>query len=233
MRRLAAIASLLALLSVACGAGESLAPAGRIVGFTTSDGVELTGEVRGDGSVGVVLAHMFPNDRTAWSSFASSLADRGYLALTFDFRGYGDSGGTKDIPAITADVLAAVEAIREEGAVTVVLVGASMGGSASLLAAAQAEVDGVVTLSAARTFMGLNVTEQDAALIDEPKLFLAAQDDASAPDTAQLLFSASRPPKEVHIVTGGDHGTDMLTGGQAEVVRNHILTFLARFAPVS
>ena len=39
----------------------------------------------------VILSHMRPNDQRAWEPFAMELADNGYAALTFDFRGHGIS----------------------------------------------------------------------------------------------------------------------------------------------
>ena len=63
----------------------------------------------------------------------------GYRVLTFDFRGYcpgGDAGcseGEKNIPAIWQDVEGAVAALRSKGVTRLALVGASMGGTASLI----------------------------------------------------------------------------------------------------
>lgn len=225
MRRAAAVL-LLVILLVACEGGRE-APPGETVRFRTDDGIELTGEIRGSGEAGVVLAHGFPNDRRSWSEFADLLGEKGFLTLTFDFRGYGDSTGEKDISEIWRDVLAATSALRERGANRIVLVGASIGGTAALIAAAQAEVAGVVTLSAPTGFLGLTVLPDVLAGVDEPKLFVAAQGDKAAPEVAQLMYEESSGPKLVVIVNGSEHGTELLESGQAEVVRNLILQFLA------
>lgn len=225
MRRAAAAACLLALLGSACGSGAPAAPS-ETIRFPAEDGVELVGDLRGDGEVGVVLAHMFPADRGSWSDFATTLAAEGYLALNFDFRGYGASGGTKDIPELWRDVLAAAEEIRAGGASRVVVIGASMGGTAALVAAARANLDGVVTLSAPSTFMGLAAPPEVVQAIDEPKLFLASEGDGQAAATAQSFYTQASGAKRLEIVTGNEHGTDLLEGGQAEVVRARVLTFL-------
>jgi pimeloyl-ACP methyl ester carboxylesterase len=68
---------------------------------------------------------MYPADQSSWYATAERLAQEGYLVLTFDFRGYGDSGGEKQIDLIDGDVGAAITAIRGEGAAEVVLAGAS------------------------------------------------------------------------------------------------------------
>jgi pimeloyl-ACP methyl ester carboxylesterase len=222
--RAAAVAAVAAL--IASGCAREAVP-GRVVTFSTDDGVRLSGELRGSGPTGVVLAHMFPTDRTSWAELGSLLADRGYRSLAFDFRGYGGSGGERDIPEIWRDVLAAIDALRDRGVRRIVLIGASMGGTASLIAAARTEVQGVITLSAAGTFMGLSAPPEVLQAVDEPKLFIAAQGDGSASTTAQSFYDTASGAKRLEIVTGADHGTDLLEGQQAEAVRGLILDFLS------
>jgi pimeloyl-ACP methyl ester carboxylesterase len=232
MRRAAVVAIMALLVVSGCGTSRpNEARRGDPIRFTSDDGVELAGELRGDGDVGVVLAHMFPTDRTSWSSFATDLADRGFRTLTFDFRGYGDSEGERDIPEIWRDVVAAVRALREDGATRVVVVGASMGGTAALLAAVQEPVDGVVTLSAPSTFMGLTAPPEILAGVSVPKLFVAADGDGTAAQTAQMFYAQSPPPKRVEIVTGTEHGTDLLEGRQSELVKRLVTSFLERVEP--
>jgi pimeloyl-ACP methyl ester carboxylesterase len=223
VRRVVA-AALMAVFVVGCGA-EPQAPA-RTARFRTADGVDLAGDVRGQGPAGVVLAHMFPSDRTAWTGFAESLAAEGFHVLNFDFRGFGQSGGPRDLSLLWEDVLAAAEELRARGARRVVVVGASMGGTAALVAAAREELDGVVTLSAPSTFMGIAAPPEVVAAVDEPKLFVAAEGDGQAAATAQQFYTTAPGAKRVEIVTGDDHGMALLDGGQAQIVRTHVLSFL-------
>jgi pimeloyl-ACP methyl ester carboxylesterase len=222
VRRAAAAGALVLALS-ACG-GEP--PPSTLARFDTADGVELVGDVRGTGRAGVVLAHMYPADRTSWEGLSELLAEDGYRVLSFDFRGYGDSGGDKEIPEMWQDVLAAADELRRRGARTVVAVGASMGGTAALVAASRGDLDGVVTLSAPSTFMGIVAGPDVVAAVDEPKLFVAAEGDGQAAATAQSLYTHASGAKRVEIVTGDEHGSDLLEGAQAEVVRMLILSFL-------
>ncbi|HKZ76468.1 MAG TPA: alpha/beta hydrolase, partial [Actinomycetota bacterium] len=140
-----------AVVTTACGRSQEQDRAANLaaseaVTFTSADGVKLEGRLFGDGPVGVVLSHMLPADQTSWWDFARKLSEGGYMALAFDFRGFcpgGDAGcseGDKDIGALWQDVVGAIGFLRSEGATQVMLVGASMGGTASLVAAAQ---DGV------------------------------------------------------------------------------------------
>ncbi|MGH2676848.1 MAG: alpha/beta hydrolase [Actinomycetota bacterium] len=227
MRRVVA-AGVLLLTLAGCASPEEVTA--REARFVTSDGVELVGDVRGRGDAGVVLAHMYGTDRTSWSEFAQLLAQEGFLVLAMDFRGFGDSGGSRDISQLWQDVLAGADELRRRGARRVVVIGASMGGTAALVAASRAELEGVATLSAPSTFMGIAAPAEVVAAVDEPKLFVAAQGDEQAALTAQALYTTASGAKRVEIVTGSDHGTDLLEGTQAEVVRMRLLSFARAYA---
>ncbi|MEX2405834.1 MAG: alpha/beta hydrolase [Actinomycetota bacterium] len=206
----------------------------RKVSFPAADGVLLEGRVFGDGSSAVVLSHMRPSDQTSWFRFAGRLADAGYLVLTYDFRGYcpggegGCSQGSRDIAAMWQDVVGAIEFVRSRGATSVSLVGASMGGTASLVAASREGVDvrAVIALSAPASIEGLVVDGALLSRVSVGKLFIAGVGDAVAASDAESLFAQAPPPKRVEIVPADDHGTDLLSGSQAEVVRRLIETYL-------
>jgi pimeloyl-ACP methyl ester carboxylesterase len=232
----------LVVLSVAGCNGRRAEPTAppsgsRAVTFEASDGVKLAGRLFGDGRVGIVMSHMLPADQRSWWDFASQLADRGYLVLTYDARGYcpgGDAGcsaGEKDVGAIWQDVVGAVAFVRAEGAVEVVLMGASMGGTASLVASGRGDVQpaAIVTLSAPTQIEDLVVTPDLLARVSAPKLFVAGVGDAEAADAAQRLYDMAPQPKRVEILTSDDHGTDLLTGNQSGILRNMIETYLEQY----
>src|SRR5262249_44351736 len=91
----------------ACGA----AAAARLV---AADGTRLSGNRYGKGTTAVVLAHESRGNSCQWQWYARQLAARGYLALAFEFRNYGDSqrrtGAASD--RAPADVVAAVRLVR-------------------------------------------------------------------------------------------------------------------------
>ncbi|MCX8033132.1 MAG: alpha/beta fold hydrolase [Thermoleophilia bacterium] len=224
---------------IACGregpATTPTRPAATAVSFVTSDGIALRGFIFGDSDLGVVLAHMYPADQTSWFDFAGELATQGYQALTFDFRGYGESQGSKDIAHIDRDVLAAVQAIGRAGAKRIVLAGASMGGTASLMAAAQLTspgaapesspaVCGVVTLSAPVEFRGLSA-RQAVSTLSLPLLLIAADGDVGA-QNARELAKLSSNRGDLLIVPGDEHGTNLLLGPSRDQVRQAIMDFL-------
>lgn len=235
---LVAAVAMLAACSRA-GEGRLAAPAdSRVVHFRSTDGVLLEGRLFGSGGVGVVLSHMLPADQSSWYELAERLAGEGYLALTYDFRGYcpgedaGCSEGDKDVSAIWQDVAGAADFLRSEGATRIILVGASMGGTASLVAAARGGLiaAAVVTLSAPTSIEGLVADRSVLQQIQAAKLFLAGALDAAAAAAAQQLYDQSPPPKRVEIVPSSDHGTELLTGNQAEVVRTLILNYLEQYS---
>jgi pimeloyl-ACP methyl ester carboxylesterase len=224
---------------VGCSGGEQRVDISdsRAVSFRSSDGIELEGRLFGEGTSAVVLSHMRPADQTSWFAFAKRLSEAGYLVLTYDFRGYcpggqgGCSAGELDVSAIWQDVLGAIEFVRHRGAARVSLVGASMGGTASLVAASRTDVDvrAVISLSAPMSIEGLVVDPVVLSNVTAAKLFIAGVGDASAARDAQTLEAQSPPPKRVEIVPADDHGTDLLTGPRGEDVRRLIEVYLEQY----
>jgi pimeloyl-ACP methyl ester carboxylesterase len=201
------------------------------VSFPSSDGVELEGRLAGGGTVGVVLSHTYPADQSSWWPFSDVLTDEGYLVLTYNSRGYcpggeaGCSEGEKDIEEIWRDVLGAISFVRSQGADTVMLVGASMGGTASLIAAGR-QGAGVSPTS----FEGLAAGPEALAAVTAAKLFVAGVGDGAASTSAQDLYELSPPPKRLEVLTTDDHGTDILSGNQAGPAQTLILDYLQRYA---
>jgi pimeloyl-ACP methyl ester carboxylesterase len=239
--RLMVLAGVVAFSTAACGGDGSKADLSdsRPVSFSSSDGVALEGRLFGHGSTAVVLSHMRPADQRSWFAFADRLADQGYLVLTYDFRGYcpggegGCSRGEQDISAMWQDVLGAEDFVRSQGATQVALIGASMGGTASLVAAGQEgyDVEVVVTLSAPESIEGLVADPTLLQREQANKLIIAGTGDASAAASAQHLDAIAPPPKRLAIFPVDDHGTDLLTGPRGEEVQRLIETYLGQFAP--
>jgi len=195
------------------------------VNIVTEDGLNLKGRLYGFGKKGVVLSHMFPSDQNSWNDFASELTEKGYIVLTLDFRGYGDSDGEKNPAKIDLDEKAAIEFIKDQGVEELFLIGASMGGTAALKTSSIAGVNGVVSLSAPRAFRGLSV-EKEITTIKKPKLFIAAEGDEEAVKEAEWLFDSTQEPKELEIVGGSDHGSDLISGEEGKKVKRSITDFL-------
>ena len=102
--------------------------------FRADDGLEIVGEVRGQGDTALVFLHGWCGDREYWKHQVEVFA-ADYRVVALDQAGHGESG--KGRKAWTANGLAGdVEAVvKALGLKRVILVGHSMGGSVALLAA--------------------------------------------------------------------------------------------------
>jgi putative redox protein len=106
-------------------------------------GHELAGilhEPEGDIRGGVLFAHCFTcsKDYKILSRLGRRLEDAGYAVLRFDFTGLGESGGEFDETTFAtnvADLVAAAEWMLHRGYGPCAMVGHSLGGSATLIAA--------------------------------------------------------------------------------------------------
>lgn len=104
------------------------------------DGIRLTADEAGpsDGRP-VVLLHGGGQTRHAWGTTVTQLAARGWHAVSVDLRGHGasdwDPDGDYTLDAFSADVAA----VARSFAAPPVLVGASLGGIASLAAIVETE----------------------------------------------------------------------------------------------
>jgi uncharacterized protein len=240
-RKIAVIAPLVTVFAAACGSASTTvaAPASAAITFTSSDGVALAGRLFGpsDAQAGVVLSHMLPADQSSWYPEADRLAAQGYRVLTFDFRGYcpgGDAGcsqGTKDINEAPTDLTAALSFLRSQGPTRIGLVGASIGGLASLVVASQqTNTPAVVTLSAPEVLNAVSAGPPVLASITGAKLFIAGLGDPTgSAQAAQDLYENSPQPKRLEIVPVDDHGTDLLTGGRGTQVQQLLEAWLGQY----
>lgn len=106
--------------------------------FSCPDGVQLTGDVAGptEGQV-VVLLHGGGQTRHSWAETLEDLATDGFRAVAVDLRGHGDSDWSPDGDYAVEAIARDIRAVADRFGRPVALVGASLGGSASLLAAGE------------------------------------------------------------------------------------------------
>jgi len=99
----------------------------------------------------VVLVHGFAANKYSLLPYARILYDHGYLVAAYDARGHGESGGTLDVGAMVDDVGVVVDELYDTfGVKSVGLVGLSMGGWITSMAAAECKgVKAAVVLSGA------------------------------------------------------------------------------------
>ncbi len=203
--------------------------AARVETIEASDGVRLDARhFRAAGERLVILLHMYPADQTSWFGFAEELQARGIDGLTFDFRGYGASGGEKDPGVADRDARAALAFARARGFERVVLIGASMGGTAAIVVAAGEAVDGVAALSAPAAMAELDAAPVIAE-VAAPITLVAAGDDLSGAESLRdLAARADLGEHDVLLMAGRAHGTELLEEPGHETVRGWLLDFLDR-----
>jgi len=203
------------------------------VNFITEDKVTLAGTLFGNGKIAVILAHQgTPRaDQTTWQPFAQMLAERGYSALTFDFRGVGQSEGVLGYGDLRKDVKAAAQFLRGRGYSQIVCVGASMGGTACIYNAARDEYMGLIvlasTMMAGRGIDTLTITDEDLAKLTLPKLFITAErDNYSVVRDTKRMAELSPNPKAFILLPGARHGTDLFNTDSGEKLTASMLEFL-------
>lgn len=201
----------------------------RAVAFRTADAVTVRGVVVGQGPDGVVLGHQSGGSLCDWLPFARVLARNGYRALAIDFRGYPSSGKGRGLAAAAfdRDFVAAARFLAARGARRLVLMGASMGGTAALVAGSRLQnVAAVASFSGAAEFGRLDA-RRAVTTLTAPTLFLAGEYDSYFPDDARALYEASvSPRKQLTIRDSRAHGSRLLEGADGRATRGLVLAFL-------
>ena len=187
------------------------------------DGTAVDAVMFGSGKVGVLLSHQSEADLCQWHDQAVKMAASGYRVIV------------PNLPEINQLPVAraAVAELRKAGATSIVLMGASMGATVSLAAAADIKPapTAVVSLSAPTSFGGLDA---DTAIADlKMPIFLAAgANDSSFAMEAELLKKDATASSHVELLVvpvSSAHGVDLLVpGGRVAVA---LQKFLTRYAP--
>jgi dienelactone hydrolase len=218
VRRLILFTSWFALL-----AGIVPAATTQEVSFPADDGVTIAATLYlpGRPGPGIILVHALSRTREDWSAVASRLADAGFVVLAIDLRGHGASGllpegtGFGDLTKMTADVKAArafLASRREAVPGRVGLAGASIGANLAVLqAAGDPTVRSLALLSPGIDYRGLRSEAAMTKYGERPALLVASQEDSYATNSARRLAGAGKGVRDLRILTGAGHGTNMLT----------------------
>jgi predicted alpha/beta hydrolase len=203
-----------------------------VVRLTAADGQEIAGAVFGSGPKGVVLGHMGAGNLCPWVSDAKALKAHGYAALPIDFRGFGSStlkAGAQRF-AVHLDVAAAVAELRRRGARSVIVMGASLGAMAGVVAGATITppIQGVVQISGPMRFPGLDI-EKYVKQLRVPVFFIGTDGDTDPTPAVLRQQYAMVPTKDKKILIVGDyeHGTKIFQGRFERKVHVAIADWLA------
>lgn len=114
------------------------------VDVTAMDGVQLIAELAGTRGPGLVLVHDVGEDRSSWGAISDALSDRGFRVLRLDLRGFGESGGARDVGLADRDVEGAYRYLLGRKIRPVFLVAKGTSTSAALRVASRVPTAGVV-----------------------------------------------------------------------------------------
>ncbi|MFE6967529.1 alpha/beta hydrolase family protein [Agromyces sp. NPDC057679] len=177
--------------------------------------------VAGEGTTTAIFAHQRNQDECGFWPYASTLAEQGVQVLLVNSCGYGETECPRDANHVVDDgadaILAAADWAREQGAERVVVVGASMGGTAAVVAGGRdggtGVLDGVVDLSGPLAFRGYDSMD-DAPDLTAPLLLAVAPGDTSVDAGELQQLAGATASDDITIVTDGvGHGWAMLTTG--------------------
>jgi pimeloyl-ACP methyl ester carboxylesterase len=215
-----------------------------LVRFQAADGTSLNGVLVGRGPAGVVLVHQYPSDLCGFWPFANSLAKRGLRAFAIDLRCFGRSACPEGDARgrVVDDLDAAVAELRRRGVTKVGLVGASMGGSAVLIAGTKVHppVAAVVSLSGEPDPTSLvgGIPLNAGAIVEQltvPTMFVVATNDGdvSVAETRAMHRAVKTGDKRLEVLSGdfdGLHGWALLknpaTGEEFGPVAAKVAAFL-------
>ena len=111
--------------------------------FIGAVGNKLIADVFGDSGSPILLLHGGGQTRHAWTKTAEALARKGHMAYALDQRGHGDSDWVADggygFFDYAADAKAVAAELTRRSGVKPIVIGASLGGIASLLAEGEFE----------------------------------------------------------------------------------------------
>jgi dienelactone hydrolase len=214
--------TLLIAAALTFAAGLSAEVHKKDVDIKAPDGINLKGTYFSAGRPGpaMLLLHQCNMDRHAWDGLAADLASNGFNVLTIDYRGFGESGGSKSTDPDTraaerrkwpGDVDAAYAFLTSQKGVDQTRIaagGASCGVTQSSdLATRHQEIKALMLLSGMASDAAKAYIASNASL---PVFGAASEGDTGAAKGIEEAVAASKDPKStVKIYPGTEHGVPM------------------------
>lgn len=185
------------------------------VSFEAPHGATIDATLYGSGDCGVVLVPQINKDRGSWKQQAEMIAELGHHVLAID----------EDPDNRSASVRGAIQYFRAERDVsTLVLIGASSGGEAVVVANAKSDagtVDGTITLSAG------GGADRAANLHGRLLFVVSKNDDDRFVRVARQLHENAPGPKELVEYNGSAHGQGIFETTHGDDLRNRVRTLLS------
>ena len=178
------------------------------VAIQSPDGVMLRGTFFSTGTPapGVILFHQCNMNRHAWDGLARDLVSAGIQVLTFDSRGYGQSGRGRPMPQnVAGDGDAVYNWLAAQNSVKGIAAGGASCGVAQAvnLAMRHRDIKALVLLSGGAPVRGIKETPT------LPVLAAASEGDATGMPVAQVARASTALQSVLKLYPGSAHGVDM------------------------
>jgi len=169
--------------------------------YPAPDGTIVTAHTYGSGTRGAIIVHEEGRTHEDWRDLAKALASSGFHVIVPDLRGHGSTPGElneETWPEMIHDVEGAIAFLAKEGAETISLVGAEMGGNLVLnAAAAEPRVDRVVIISPRLSSHGYRLSTGLTGYGARPLYLITSTDDTTGTRAAQALESRITGDKKI------------------------------------
>ncbi len=201
------------------------------VRFEGAGDATLAATLFGEGDLAVILLHQGAGaaSQVSWHAFARQAAERGFAALTVDFRSRGQSEGEIIDDYWFQDALAAAEFLRGRGFDKLACMGAGIWGAEPCMRlAVQGQLEGVVILSNPMTIESSErITAEQWAQVTVPKLFVyGTRDREGVPEGMEEMYRLAGEPKELITYDTSARGTDLFRSAYADDFTQQLLRFL-------
>jgi len=218
--------SLFLILSILAGLAVGHASAAeQSVSLTTADGVTIsavvdTPDATSDSAPAVIFIHQGGSSKTEWrlTNLYKDVIDHGMIALAYDVRGHGASGGEggaslfNDPNRAPLDLKAAIEHLSSRADVDprrIAIVGSSIGANLACVAVGSPHFDirAAVAISG-KTSAVFNLAGGESELTALSSVYLIASEaeqDGQRARWASQLYELAEEPKQLEIVKGSSH----------------------------
>ncbi len=182
-------------------------PEGQRVTIEAADGLELVGlyftpDVE-EPAPAVLLMHHGGGQKESWYDFIEPLNNAGYVALSIDMRGHGESGTHPDWEMGFDDTQRWITWLSEQPQVDadhISIVGASLGGDVGLnVMAADERVRTIVVLSPGLDVDGVTTADAVEATGDRPVFLIAGDGDQAGWEAVTTLLPLMSGDGQVRI----------------------------------
>lgn len=230
LKKLIAIAAL-ALVPISMPVTAQQASPGDIVAFQAEDGTELSGVWRGLSDHVVILSHQAGITQEGWAPLVAGLEAAGYTTLTYNFRGHPPSAGVLNTDVLDDDLRGAIAYAKSRGAAHLTLIGASMGGIATVKVAAEVNPEAYVIIAAPLNFGALRATDEALLATSAAKLFINTERDNWNRATRHMAEIAA-DPKTLSLYPGSFHALLLFKTKTAAPLVDEIVTFVKANMPL-